>query len=41
MNGIYFNMPEDEYHAQEGLSSTGVKELLQSPVNFWFTTPRR
>ena len=27
-NGIYFNMPEDEYHAQEGLSSTGIKELL-------------
>lgn len=38
MNGIYFNMPEDEYHAQEGLSSTGIKELLQSPVNFWFNS---
>lgn len=37
-NGIYFNMPEDEYHAQEGLSSTGIKELLQSPVNFWFNS---
>lgn len=38
MNGVYFNMPEDEYHAQEGLSSTGIKELLQSPVNFWFNS---
>lgn len=38
MNGVYFNMPEDEYHSQEGLSSTGIKELLQSPVNFWFNS---
>lgn len=38
LDGIYFNMPEDEYHKQEGLSSTGIKELLQSPVNFWFNS---
>ena len=38
MYGIYFNMPEDEYHAQEGLSSTGIKEMLQSPTNFWFNS---
>ena len=38
LSGIYFNMPEDEYHAQEGLSSTGIKELLQSPSNFWFNS---
>lgn len=38
MYGIYFNMPEDEYHKEEGLSSTGIKEMLQSPTNFWFNS---
>lgn len=39
MYGIYFNMPEDEYHKEKALSSTGIKEMLQSPTNFWFNSP--
>ena len=33
--GIYFNMPEEEYHALPMLSATGMKSILVSPVNFW------
>jgi PDDEXK-like uncharacterized protein DUF3799 len=33
--GIYFDMPEAEYHADESLSATGSKNLLVSPLTFW------
>lgn len=34
-DGIYFNMPEDEYHAIERLSSSGIQNMLVSPATFW------
>lgn len=33
--GIYFNMPFDEYLAIPCLSSSGIKNLLISPDDFW------
>lgn len=33
--GIYFNLPEDEYHAAPGLSNSAMKDLYVSPLNFW------
>lgn len=34
-DGIYFSMPEDEYHAEERLSKSGIKRLRISPADFW------
>lgn len=33
--GIYFGMPDEEYHALPALSSGGIKQLLASPMEFW------
>jgi len=33
--GIYFGMPEAEYHAIPALSSSGIKRLLISNMDFW------
>ena len=33
--GIYFGMPEDVYHAADGLSNSGMKHLHVSPLNYW------
>jgi hypothetical protein len=33
--GIYFNMPEAEYHAIPALSNSGIKCLASSPMLFW------
>lgn len=33
--GIYFGMPEDEYHADRSLSATGVKDIHVTPLTFW------
>jgi len=33
--GIYFGMPEEEYHAAPALSSSGIRNLLISPLDFW------
>lgn len=33
--GIYFGMPDDQYHALPLLSATGIKNLLVSPMDFW------
>ncbi len=37
--GIYFDMPEDVYHAVRALSATGVKDLLTSPLTYWCKSP--
>ena len=34
-NGIYFNLPEDEYHAIPRLSASGICNILVSPATFW------
>lgn len=33
--GIYFGLPDEEYHALPYLSATGIKNLLVSPMDFW------
>ena len=33
--GIYFGMPEEEYHADRSLSASGIKDLQVSPLTFW------
>lgn len=33
--GIYFGMPEDEYHADRSLSASGIKDIQVSPLTFW------
>lgn len=37
--GIYFGLPEDEYHADPSLSSSGIKLLLSDPEEFWDQSP--
>lgn len=34
-DGIYFGLPEEDYHAQPRLSNSGIKHLLCSPTDFW------
>lgn len=33
--GIYLDLPEDAYHAAEGLSNSGMKCLAISPLQYW------
>lgn len=33
--GIFFGLPEDEYHAAFALSASGIKNLRISPLDFW------
>lgn len=33
--GVYFGMPEAEYHADRSLSATGIKALHVTPLTFW------
>lgn len=33
--GVYFGMPEDEYHADRSLSASGVKDIHVTPLTFW------
>lgn len=37
--GIYFGMPDDEYHAALGLSASGVKLLRMAPMAWWESSP--
>lgn len=33
--GIYFGMPEDEYHRDRSLSASGIKDIHVTPLTFW------
>lgn len=33
--GIYYDMPPAEYHAAPGLSNSGMKDLMVSPLRYW------
>ena len=33
--GVYFDMPDTEYHKVPALSYSGIKNLLISPMDFW------
>lgn len=37
--GLYFGLPEDEYHADPAFSSSGVKDMLVSPLTYWMRSP--
>ena len=37
--GIYFGMPDEEYHAALGLSASGVKLLRMAPMAWWEASP--
>lgn len=37
--GIYFGLPAEDYHAAEGLSSSGIRNLLISPLDYWTDSP--
>lgn len=32
--GVYFGLPAAEYHAEEAMSSGGIRKILQSPAHF-------
>jgi hypothetical protein len=34
-DGVYFQMPQEQYHALPFLSASGIKNLLISPMDFW------
>ena len=34
-SGVYFGMPAEEYHAIKALSSSGIREMMESPMSFW------
>lgn len=35
VDGIYFGLPDDVYHAVRRLSSSGLQKMCVSPANFW------
>lgn len=37
-DGIYFRMPEEDYHADTALGASGICDLLQSPLKFWMNS---
>lgn len=37
-DGLYFGLPDEVYHQQQRLSTSGIKNLLVSPMNFWATS---
>ena len=37
-DGLYFDLPEDDYHADPALGSTDIKNLLVSPEHYWFNS---
>ncbi len=36
--GVYFGMPDHEYHAEPSLSASGIKKILVSPMDYWATS---
>lgn len=36
--GIYFGMPEEEYHADTAFSASGAKDMLVSPLTYWMNS---
>ena len=33
---LHIGLPEEEYHASEGLSASGIGDILESPTTYWF-----
>lgn len=38
-DGVYFGLDENEYHADDALGSTDIKNLLIGPEIYWASTP--
>ena len=38
-DGIYFHMPEEEYHRDSALGASGIVDLNISPLAFWKNSP--
>lgn len=38
-DGIYFNLPEEAYHADPALGSSGVRDIIVSPLKYWIKSP--
>ncbi len=34
-NGVYLNLPAEEYHADLSLSASGIKAICASPLTYW------
>lgn len=34
-DGLYFSLSDDDYHGQQRLSASGIKNMVVSPANFW------
>lgn len=37
-DGIYFNLPDEVYHAEKRLSSSGIRDILENPTFYWFNS---
>lgn len=38
-DGVYFHLPEQDYHEIHALSASGIKNILISNPDFWFRSP--
>ena len=38
-DGIYFSLPSAEYHADPALGSSGIRDLMISPLRYWINSP--
>lgn len=37
-DGIYFNLADEDYHAEKRLSSSGLRDILDNPTYYWFNS---
>jgi len=37
--GLYFNLSNEDYHADPAISCSGVKDLLDNPLTYWWNSP--
>lgn len=37
-DGVYFALPEREYHAENRLSASAIKQIAESPTAYWFNS---
>ena len=37
-DGVYFNLPEQEYHSLKRMSASGIKKISTSVLDFWSTS---
>lgn len=38
-DGVYIGLPEEDYHADPALGSSGMKQLLADPADYWWSSP--